>query len=447
MTTSGLVDGPVKDLESCQCMGIEEKPESREALPIPAGTTSCAFPEGGLQAWLTVLGVWITQFSTFGYTNAYGVYNDFYVREYMVNKYTSSQMSWVGSVQLMLVLSVGLISGRLYDTGYFYHLMIGGAILFIFCLFMLSLTQPGQYYQIILAQGFGAGLAIGLVYVPGISVVSHYFQRRRPFAMGVATSGSGLGGVIQPIMLNKLFHGPVGFHNGVRISAAFNAGLLLIAIPLMRTRLPPSPRKGGNVFLDMSRFFREGIYATTVAGTIITVAGLFFPVFFLQLNAVKNGISSDVAFYAIPVMNVFTVVGRIFWPAIVPWIGIYNVVIACVGICSILIFCSIAVKTVAATFTFAALYGLFAGGYMGLFAPMIGSLARKDSEIGARMGICFTFTGLGGLVGTPIAGALLTSSYIWWRPIVFAGLCTSSGAVLFACARIGVAGYKSTQKV
>ncbi|KAK0435214.1 major facilitator superfamily domain-containing protein [Armillaria borealis] len=383
-------------------MGIEEKPESREALPIPAGTTSCAFPEGGLQAWLTVLGVWITQFSTFGYTNAYGVYNDFYVREYMVNKYTSSQMSWVGSVQLMLVLSVGLISGRLYDTGYFYHLMIGGAILFIFCLFMLSLTQPGQYYQIILAQGFGAGLAIGLVYVPGISVVSHYFQCRRPFAMGVATSGSGLGGVIQPIMLNKLFHGPVGFHNGVRISAAFNAGLLLIAIPLMRTRLPPSPRKGGNVFLDMSRFFREGIYATTVAGTIITVAGLFFPVFFLQLNAVKNGISSDVAFYAvgfsfipsgIPVMNVFTVVGRIFWPAIVPWIGIYNVVIACVGICSILIFCSIAVKTVAATFTFAALYGLFAGGYMGLFAPMIGSLARKDSEIGARMGICFTFTG------------------------------------------------------
>ncbi|KAK0203766.1 hypothetical protein DFS33DRAFT_830202 [Desarmillaria ectypa] len=84
---------------------------------------------------------------------------------------------------------------------------------------------------------------------------------------------------------------------------------------------------------------------------------------------------------------------------------------------------------------------------MGLFAPMIGSLTRKDSEIGARMGICFTFTGLGGLVGTPVAGALLTSSYIWWKPILFAGLCTSCGALLFACARIGVARYKGTQKV
>lgn len=28
---------------------------------------------------------------------------------------------------------------------------------------------------------------------------------------------------------------------------------------------------------------------------------------------------------------------------------------------------------------------------MGMFAPMVGSLAKEDSEIGARMGICFTF--------------------------------------------------------
>ncbi|KAK0458984.1 major facilitator superfamily domain-containing protein [Desarmillaria tabescens] len=447
MTSSSPVDRPVNDLASCQGTKIEEKPESAGKLPISTSATSCVFPEGGLQVWMTVLGVWIIQFSTFGYTNAYGVYNDFYIREYMVNKYASSQMSWVGNVQLMLVLSVGLVSGRLYDTGYFYHLMIGGGILFIFCLLMLSLMQPGQYYQIILAQGIGAGLAIGLMYVPGISVVSHYFQCRRSFAMGVATSGSGLGGVIQPIMLNKLFHGPVGFHNGVRISAAFNAGLLLIAIALVRTRLPPSSKKEGSILLDMSHFFREGTYATTVVGTIITICGLFFPVFFLQLNAIKNGISSDVAFYAIPVMNVFTVVGRIVWPAIVPWIGIYNVIIPCVGICSILIFCSIAVKTVAATFSFATLYSLFAGGYMELFAPMVGSLARKDSEIGARMGICFTFTGLGGLVGTPIAGALVTSSYTWWKPIMFSGLCTACGALLFACARFGVARSKSTQKV
>lgn len=29
-----------------------------------------------------------------------------------------------------------------------YHLMIGGALLFEFCLFMISISQPEQYYQV-----------------------------------------------------------------------------------------------------------------------------------------------------------------------------------------------------------------------------------------------------------------------------------------------------------
>jgi hypothetical protein len=30
---------------------------------------------------------------------------------------------------------------------------------------------------------------------------------------------------------------------------------------------------------------------------------------------------------------------------------------------------------------------------VGIFAPMVASLAKDDGEIGARLGICFTFTG------------------------------------------------------
>jgi hypothetical protein len=66
------------------------------------------YPEGGYKAWLVVLGGWLCQFTTFGYTNAYGVYNgdisfanssvrcshaddaflllDYYTREYMTNQ-------------------------------------------------------------------------------------------------------------------------------------------------------------------------------------------------------------------------------------------------------------------------------------------------------------------------------------------------------------------------
>lgn len=51
------------------------------------------------------------------------------------------------------------------------------------------------------------------------------------------------------------------------------------------------------------------------------------------------------------------------------------------------------------------------------------------------------------VLGTPIAGALLTSSYIWWRPIIFAGVFVALGGVLFTIARTIIVAEKHTQRV
>ncbi len=48
--------------------------------------------------------------------------NEVCLNEFLLETVDDILYSWVGSVQLMLVLSVGLISGRLYDTGYLYVL-------------------------------------------------------------------------------------------------------------------------------------------------------------------------------------------------------------------------------------------------------------------------------------------------------------------------------------
>lgn len=135
---------------------------------------------------------------------------------------------------------------------------------------MLSLAQPGQYYQvhhpatkyymsrstdfdwqIFLTQGIGLGLAQGLVYIPTIAVASQYFRQRRTLAMSLVACGSSLGSVVHPIMLNYLFNKSVGFANGVRISAALNSALLFVACLLIRTRLGP-PKHPAN-YLSVGR--------------------------------------------------------------------------------------------------------------------------------------------------------------------------------------------------
>ena len=61
------------------------------------------------------------------------------------------------------------------------------------------------------------------------------------------------GAIIHPIMLNRLFNGPIGFNNGVRISAALNVTLLLVANFLCKTRLPPKTTKSRLQLLDFAR--------------------------------------------------------------------------------------------------------------------------------------------------------------------------------------------------
>ncbi|KAF8068867.1 major facilitator superfamily domain-containing protein [Lyophyllum atratum] len=276
--------------------GAEEEVLDVEAVAEILASQETTFPEGGWKAWSVVLGVSLNQFATLGYINAHGVYNDFYVREYLT-QYSSSQISWIASVQLLFVISSGIFTGRAFDVGYFYHLMIGGSVLFVVSLFMLSLTHAEQYYQVFLTQGLGVGIASGMTYIPGLAVIAHYFRRRRALAMGIATSGSAVGAALHPIMLNRLFHGSVGFHNGVRSSAGMNLGLLAIALLLMKPRLPACSRKQGSTLQNLKTFLREPSYVSTIAGIFLILAGLYFPIFFLQLNAIRNGLTPGFAFY------------------------------------------------------------------------------------------------------------------------------------------------------
>ncbi|KAF8646652.1 hypothetical protein AX16_007150 [Volvariella volvacea WC 439] len=88
--------------------------EGKEEVPAVVGPPD--FPEGSLRGWLSLAGSTLVQYCTFGYTNGYGVYQDYYVRHYLTN-YSPSEIGWIGGVQIFLTFSSGLITGRLVDRG------------------------------------------------------------------------------------------------------------------------------------------------------------------------------------------------------------------------------------------------------------------------------------------------------------------------------------------
>ncbi|KAG9077914.1 hypothetical protein FS749_010160 [Ceratobasidium sp. UAMH 11750] len=199
MQTGKEAPSETATLQETQTPNVEPLDGEKQVVAAPPAI----IPDGGVVAWTTVAGAWLVLFCTFGYVNAFGVFEDYYSREYMTNK-TSSEIAWVGSTQLCLQFAMGLVSGKLFDAGYF-HLTIGaGSFLYTFCLFMLSLAKENQYYQVFLPQAVGLGIGLGLLFLPSIGVISHHFRRRRALAMGIVTSGSSCGGIVFPIMLNKV---------------------------------------------------------------------------------------------------------------------------------------------------------------------------------------------------------------------------------------------------
>jgi hypothetical protein len=102
--------------------------------------------------------------------------------------YNLSSTSWIGSVYVFLLFALSAVSGRLFDAGYFRHLLICGSLLQVVGMFMASIST--QYWQIFLSQGICGGLGAGLTYCPVMACVSTYFSKKRALAIAIVTRGS-----------------------------------------------------------------------------------------------------------------------------------------------------------------------------------------------------------------------------------------------------------------
>ncbi|KAH8102288.1 major facilitator superfamily domain-containing protein [Cristinia sonorae] len=391
-------------------------------------------------ATLTIAGAWLVQFCTFGYVYAFGVYQDYYTREFLTTN-SPSEISWIGSLQLFLMYAPGVAVGRAFDGGYFHHVEILGALIYVFSIFMLSLTQKGQYYQVFLAQAVGMGLGLGLTFLPSLSIVSHHFRVHRALATGIVVTGASCGGIVFPIMLNHLFSNPnIGFANDELCGEDEEDELV-----------DDGDCEGGGQGWGLYDFYcwastldlSSGCLHSETASNraFCTGLGIFFPYFYLQLYAVEQGINNTLSSYSLTILNAGSTIGRLIPPFLADRLGVYNILIPSILSAAAMLFAVFGVRTAAGVIIEGLLFGFFSGAYVSLIPPLLATLSRDMNELGFRMGLAFTAVGFAMLTGNPIAGALLGTGrtdggmLIWWRAIVFAGVVTLVGFALMLVSR------------
>ena len=119
-----------------------------------------------------------------------GVFQTYYQEELLAGV-SSSEISWIGSLQAFFLVFGGLVTGPLFDMGYLRQITVAGSFLVVFGMMMTSISTT--YWQLILAQGVVVGLGNGCLFLPSISVLPTYFRKKMALSQGIASAGSGLG--------------------------------------------------------------------------------------------------------------------------------------------------------------------------------------------------------------------------------------------------------------
>ncbi|KAH6891039.1 major facilitator superfamily domain-containing protein [Thelonectria olida] len=414
-----------------------DKPDGPPPAGPPPGLAPADFPDGGTEAWLVVLGGWCALFCTFGLVNCVGVFQAYYVGG-PLRHYDSSTVSWIMSVQVFFMIFCGAIFGRIFDSYGPRYLLYGGTLAYVFGLMMVSLSS--SYYQFFLSQAIVASVGSSAVFNACMSSLVTWFFKRRAAAFGIMVSGSSLGGVILPIMMDKMIKS-VGFPWMMRTMAFMFLFLLTIACLTVHSRLPPRPRPF--VFMEYVVSLEDPRMSVTIAGFFLFMWGMFLPFNYVILQAEAAGVSQTLVPYLLPILNAVSIFGRIIPGLIADKLGRYNVMIFIMFVSAI--FCLavwIPVDTTAGILVFAIIFGFSSGGYISL-APTLIAQISDIRQIGTRVGTAFAIQSFGALTGSPIGGAIVrrqNGDYLGLQ--LFCGCTMMAGVFVILAARYIQVGFK-----
>ena len=336
----------------------------------------------------------------------------------------------------------GLWVGWTYDAYGPRHLLLIGSILHVFGLMMTSIST--QYYQFLLAQGLCSALGASMVFYPAIACTVSWFYKKRAFALGITAAGSGLGGIIFPLMVQRLVP-KVGFGWTMRICAFLILALLVVANLTTHSRLTPTPR-GRLTPRVLLNPFKELDFCLFCIGMFCVFLGVFQVFTFLVTAGVARGLSNTTAVYLVPIMNAGSVVGRILPLFVADKIGVINVFCMSSFITTLMVFCVwVPVSGTTGTVVFSVIFGFTSGTTVAIANAAVAQIS-DPREIGLRSGVAYFCVSIAVLMGSPIGGAIATAG--GYRAMqCFSGSLCLIGALFFVALRIRLAGRGVLTKV
>lgn len=350
---------------------------------------------------------------------------------------------------------LAIISGRALDAGLFRPTILIGITFQLVGLF--TMAQSTTYWQLLLTHGVLTGIGGGIFFCPVMGLISTYFDKHRGIALGFATSGNAVGGIVYSLVVRQCLPS-LGFAWTVRILGFINLVTLGATIAFMKPRL--APRKSTQI-IDRASFKDKPYVLFAIACCFLMASNYFcfyyvsilssvFPITVLadkkQIGAYARdtlGLSNTSSATFVILLNGVGIPARLLPGYIADrWTGPMNMFLfsACCNI--LLLFSWLAVSSLTGFYIWTVFFGMSAAAWQSLFPTTVNSLGKDLDKSGIRLGMAFSTISFAALVGGPIGGAVLQADGgKYTGSIVYAGVTTTIGVCLVVAARVTKHGW------
>lgn len=216
----------------------------------------------------------------------------------------------------------------------------------------------------------------------------------------------------------------------------------MISVAVMKPRLPP--RKSGS-FINVETI-RDPVFVLWLFAVFFIFIGLYIPFFYVEQYGINIGLSPDFSFYMLIIMNAGSVPGRVLTSMIADKIGNLSVMIPSVLLTGIFMLAWISVNSQAGLIAISVFVGLASGSIQAVLPATVAFLCPDLSKLGTNIGMTLFASGLGLLIGSPVAGAILDHQRtpggdVFWGTWTFSGVFILAGGVLLLIARVVKVGF------
>ncbi|ORZ19888.1 major facilitator superfamily domain-containing protein, partial [Absidia repens] len=289
---------------------------------------------------------------------------DYFDRQVFKGAVDSTQLSFVGTIGFSFCGLMGPISQMMTSAIGPRWVLFIGSILTSAGLILASFSV--EVWHLYMTQSLIHGMGAALLYIVSMSISPQWFCKRRGFAMGVMTGGSGIGGLIMPFLMNEL---------NENLGGAWCYRVLGIISLAIKLPVKKSSNKRWTDVIDFSICKDPKFIIWCVAGNLSMMA-YFIPAFFLPSHATKLGLSPSQGSLLVAVFSAVNVIGRVMSGYLGDHLGVVNIDILFLLVCGM---SSLFIWTFATSYItlmiFIVTYGFMSGAVFSLPARLGPSMA------------------------------------------------------------------------